>query len=297
MASIRQIQQRKRAVANIRKVTRTMEMISTSRYRVYLDKWRKGQKFYDALAELAYLMFTSEQEIEHPLMDENESGSLVVLVIGANRGLCGGFNSNLNHMIEVHIKRAKRLRKKLKVYVSGKKAAAYLRQRGVNIVKEFTDFDEVPSPKQADAISDEFMKMYVEGEIDYLGIVYTRFFSLASQKPQTLTILPVSELIDDLTTRATVIWPWTVEASAFEMEPEIDVMFEAMVRMMIRTAIAGCFVDSALSEHMSRVVAMKNASDNAEDMIKILNGQYNRARQGLITNDLMNIIGGVEAMK
>ncbi|AQQ09090.1 F-ATPase gamma subunit [Sedimentisphaera cyanobacteriorum] len=296
MASIRQILQRKRAVANIRKVTKTMEMISTSRYRQYFDMWQSGQKFYNYLAELAYLMLTSDKKIEHPLMQENESGNIAILVIGANRGLCGGFNSALNHMIEVHIKRAKRLRKKLIVYVSGKKAAAYLRHKGVKVKKEFSDFEEMPTAKQSDDMADDFMNLYINGEVDYFGIVHTRFFSVASQKPQTLTILPVSELIDDLTTRSTVIWPWSCEAGEFELEPDLNEMFEGMVRMMLRTAVSGCFVNSVLSEYLARVVAMKSATDNAEDMIKALNSQYNSARQNKITTELTDIVSGVEAL-
>ncbi|MGE4285544.1 MAG: ATP synthase F1 subunit gamma [Phycisphaerae bacterium] len=297
MASIRQILQRKKAVSNIHKVTRTMEMISTSRYRKYLQRYRSGRRFYNSLAELAFLMLTGIENIESPLVDSNDSGVLAVLVIGADRGLNGGFNSQLNHMIEVHIKRAKRLRKELKLYVCGKKPTQYLRQRGIKPEKEFTGIDGIPSLEQADAMSDEFIEMYLKKEIDYFGVVYTNFYSLASQKPQTLSILPVADLIDDLTTRATVIWPWTAEPSSFETEPASEDMFEALARIMIRTAVAECFVDSALSDHLARVVAMKSATDSAEDMIADLNAEYNRARQGSITNDLIDIIGGTLALE
>lgn len=296
MASTRQIQQRKRAVANICKVTRTMEMISTSRYRGYYDRWLKGQSFYNTLAQMAYLLVTAQEPISHPLMEENESGKLAVLVIGSNRGLCGGYNSNINHLVDVHVKRAKRLRKELVVYAAGKKAVNYLRSRNIKIEKVFDDFDEVPSPKQADEIADSFIEKYLNNEIEYLGIVYTRFFSLASQHAETLTLLPVPELIDDLTTRATVIWPWELNFEDFELSPGPEKIFDTLATMMIRSAVASCFLDSALCEHLARVVAMKSATDNADNMIEELTAEYNRARQGQITGELMDIVGGVEAL-
>ena len=296
MAGIRQIQQRKRAVTNICKVTRTMEMISTSRYRGYYESWQQGQRFYNSLAQMAYLLVTADKPIEHDLLKDNDSGNIAIFVMGANRGLCGGYNSGLSHLIDVHVKRAKRLRKNLRVFASGKKAIAHLKQRKIPIEKVFSDFDEVPSPKQCDEIADSFINMYLNKEIDYLGIVYTRFFSLASQHPQTLALLPLPELIDDLTTRATVIWPWELNFEDFDLSPDANSIFDTLGRMMIRSAVASCFLDSALSEHLSRVVAMRSATENAENMIDELTSEYNRARQGQITGELMDIVGGVEAL-
>ncbi len=297
MAGTRQIQQRHKAVANICKVTRTMEMISTSRYRRYLENWRNRQQFDEALAQLAYLILTSEQTIKHPLMEDNNSGKFAILVMGSNRGLCGGYNNKINHLVDVHVKRAKRLRKQLKIYAAGKKAISYLNSKKIPITKEYTDFDEVPSPEQIDKIADSFIAQYENKEIDYFGVVYTRFFSLASRHAQTLSLLPVADLIDDLTTKATSIWPWRVSPTDFELTPNISEMFDSMIRMMIRSGLSSCFVDSALSEHLSRVIAMRSATENGENMLKQLNAQYNRARQGQITGELMDIAGGVEAMK
>ena len=135
------------------------------------------------------------------------------------------------------------------------------------------------------------------GRIDRLGIVYNRFFSPASQKVQTLTVLPVVDLIDDLTTRATVIWPWELAFEDFELSPSAEDIFETLAKMIIRTSILRCFLNAAASEHLSRVVCMRNASDNADDMIKELTKDYNRARQGQITVELLDIVSGVEAAK
>lgn len=296
MASIRQLLNRKKAVQNICKVTRTMEMISTSRYKNYYDDWASSINFYDKLAQLAYLLITSETPIANPLSEENNSPNIAVIVIGSSRGLCGSYNSNILKLLEVHIKRAKRFKKNLLVYASGKKVINYLKYRNIKVAGVFDEFEEVPDYRQARKIADDFAEQYQKKQISYLGIVYTRFFSVASQRAQTLTVLPVSELIDDLTTRATVIWPWQKSFEDFELSPTAEDIFYAAGEMMIRASILSCFRDAALSEHLGRVVAMRSATENANKMIEELSLEYNRARQSQITSELLDITGGVEAM-
>jgi F-type H+-transporting ATPase subunit gamma len=273
-----------------------MEMISTSRYKNYYDDWANSINFYDKLAQLAYLLITSEKPIENTLSEENDSPNMAVIVIGSSRGLCGSYNSNIFKLLEIHIKRAKRFKKNLLIYASGKKVINYLKYRSVKIAGVFDEFDEVPDYRQARKIADDFAEKYKQRQISYLGIIYTRFFSVASQRAQTLTILPVSELIDDLTTRATVIWPWQKNFEDFELSPNAEDIFEAAGEMMIRASILSCFRDAALSEHLARVVAMRSATENANKMIEELSLEYNRARQSQITGELLDITGGVEAM-
>ena len=291
MAGTRQILQRWRATENISKVTHTMETVSAVRYRQYYKRWIETIDFYDSLAQLAYLVVTAERTIEHPLMLDNNSGCNAILAVGSDRGLCGGYNSNIYRQIEIHAKMAKRFGKELKIYAQGKKVINHLNNRGIEMAGKFEDFDEVPTPKQAKEIADDFINQYLSGEIGRLGIVYTRFFSPASQRAQTLTILPVIDLIDHLTTRATVIWPWELAFEDFLLSPSAEEIFDSLATMMIRTAIRGCFLEAAISEHLGRVVAMRNATDNANEMIESLTRDYNRARQGQITMELLDIIG------
>ena len=291
MAGTTQILDRRRAAENIGKVTNTMETVSAVRYRQYYKSWAEGIEFYDSLAQLAYLIISAEHTIDHPLMDDNGSDTNAILVIGSDRGLCGGYNSHLFRLLNVHISMAERFSKKLKIYATGKKVITYLHNRGVNIEGKFTDFDQVPPPAKVKQIADDFASQYLAGQIGRLGIVYTRFFSPASQKPQTLTVLPIAELIDDLTTRATVIWPWELNFEDFLISPSIEEIFDTLAALMVRTAISGCFLEAALSEHLTRVVAMRNATDNATEMIESLTRQYNLSRQGQITTELLDIIG------
>lgn len=299
MANTRHILQRRNAAANINKVTSTMETISAVRYRQYYNQWAEGLAFYDTLAQLAYLMVTAQSKIEHPLLDEPKvrSKTNALIVIGSDRGLCGAYNTEVFRQIDTHIRMAKRFGRELKIYAKGKKVLGYLEHLKIKPEGIYEDFSEVPTPEQANEIGDFFTQEYLRGRMDRLGIVYNRFFSPASQRAQTLTLLPVVDLIDDLTTRATVIWPWELAFEDFDLTPSAGDIFETLANMIIRTSVLGCFLEAATSEHLSRVVCMRNASDNAEDMIKELTKDYNRARQGQITVELLDIVGGVEAAK
>ena len=299
MANTRQILQHRNAAANISKVTGTMETISAVRYRQYYNQWAEGLAFYDTLAQLAYLMVTAQTRIEHPLLAEPKSKSKTnaLIAIGSDRGLCGAYNNEVFRQIDTHVRMAKRFGRQLKIYAKGKKVLGYLEHLKIKPEVVYDNFPEVPTAEQANAIGDFFMDEYINGNIARLGIVYNRFFSPASQKAQTLTVLPVVDMIDDLTTRATVIWPWELDFEDFELSPSPESIFETLAKMIIRTSVAGCFVEAAVSEHLSRVVCMRNASDNAEEMIKELTKDYNRARQGQITVELLDIVSGVEAAK
>jgi F-type H+-transporting ATPase subunit gamma len=297
MASTRQILLRRRAVTNIHKVTRTMEMISTSRYKSYYNRRLADMQFYDTLAQVAYLLITSQELGEHPLIKRNTGQKTAILVLGSNRGLCGSYNSSVYRLVDVHAKRAKKAGQQLDIYAHGRKLVSTLHFHGIDPTKIYTDFDELPSEEQLKAMSADFIQRYVSGEISSLGVVYTRFYSVASQHAQTLTVMPITELIDDLATRATVIAPPEMMAENFYILPSPYEVFDEVAKMIVRASLRSCFIDAALSEHLARVVAMKNATENAEEMIKELTALYNRARQSQITSELLDIIGGVGALE
>ncbi|MEN6307746.1 MAG: ATP synthase F1 subunit gamma [Anaerohalosphaeraceae bacterium] len=297
MANTRQILQRRKAASNISKVTGTMETIAAVRYRQYYNQWAQGIEYFDSLAQLAYLMVIAEQGVNHPLMKANSCRTNAVIAVGSNRGLCGGYNAEIFRQIDTHIKMAQRFKRDLKIYAKGRKVVNYLEHRKVVPDGVYSDFDEVPSAEQIHQIADYFVKQYMAGHIGRLGVIYNRFHSQTSQKVQTLTILPVTELIDDLTTRATVIWPWELAFEDFLLSDNPYDMFETLATMLIRSALAGCFLEAATSEYLARVVSMRNASDNADEMIQDLTKDYNRARQGQITVELLDIITGVSAAK
>jgi F-type H+-transporting ATPase subunit gamma len=269
-----------------------METVSAVRYRQHFKKWIDGLPFYDSLAQLAYLLVTSERQIEHPLLTPNDSKRNALIVIGSNRGLCGAYNSNVYRLADVHLKMAKRFGRDLDIYAHGNKVVSHFKNKGVEIAGNLDEFEEIPSPTQARKIGDTFIDQYLNGQIGRLSIVYTRFFSVASQKAQTLTLLPVADLIDDLTTRSVAIWPWELNFEDFLLSPGAEDLFDSIARIMLHSSVTGCFLDAALSEHFQRVLAMRSATDNAEEMIDSLSKEYNLARQSQITGELLDIIGG-----
>lgn len=297
MANTRQILKRRNAAAETSKVTSTMETISSVRYRQYYNQWAEGVAFYDVLAQLAYLLMTAKEQISHPLTAAPKSNVNALLVLGSDRGLCGAYNADIFRLLETHVKMANRFGRELRIYAKGKKVLGYLDHLKIKPFHVYDDIAEVPTAEQANAIGDFFTEEFLKGHIGRFGIVYNRFFSAASQKAQTLTVLPLEDLIDDLTTRATVIWPWESELEDFELTPSPEAIFETLGRMIIRTSVLGCFLEAVVSEHLARVVSMRNASENADEMIKELTKEYNRARQSQITVELLDILGGVEASK
>jgi F-type H+-transporting ATPase subunit gamma len=293
MAGTRQIIERRRAVVDIGKVTHTMETVSAVRYQRYYKMWADSERFYDSLAQLAYLIVSAEQTIEHPLMLDNGSDCNAILAIGSDRGLCGAYNSNICRLIDVHLDMAKRFGKKLKIYAKGRKVIRYLNNRGIELEGVYDDIGEVPEPGRIRAVADEFMARYAAGQIGRLGVVYTRFYSPASQRAQTLMVLPIAELIDDLTTRATVIWPWELAFEDFLLSPSAQEIFDGLATMMVRSTLSACFLEAAASEHLERVMAMRNATDNANEMVQDLTRRYNRTRQSQITAELLEIVGSM----
>ncbi len=292
MAPIRQIFLRRKAVDSIARMTRTLEMISSARYKGYSNRWALIGEYRDALARIAYLLATPQRPIDHPLLKNNSSGRAAILAIGSRKGLCGSYNSEICRLVEVHVQQARAQGRQLDIYLAPGRLESMVAYHGLTPTKIYTDLDEMPADPQIRTIAEEFIGQYMSGGLDYLGIVYMRFYSASSRHTQTLTIMPLLELVDDLTTRAQVIWPWELTFEDFDMSPSPDEIVESAARMLMHYSIQSCFMDAALSEHLARMIAMRNATENAEDMITQLTTDYNRARQTQITSELLDIVSG-----
>jgi F-type H+-transporting ATPase subunit gamma len=297
MAGTSQILQRRKAVENIRRITRTMEMISTARYKSYSNKRAAIVDYHDALARAGYLLVSSQTPIHHPLLKENKSGKWGILVLGSSRGLCGQFNASVYRMLDVHVNRAKSLNKNLEIYATQSKLLGSLSYHHITPAKVYTGFEDVPPDSLIEQMASDLISRYKAGQIDFFGIVYMNFYSVTNQQAQTLAIMPLIELIDDLATRAKAIWPWKTSFEDFYISPSADEVIEGLASMIIQYSIKSCFMSSAISEHVARMIAMRNATDNADDMIKELTGEYNRARQSKITAELLDIIGGTGVLE
>jgi len=292
MAAIRQILRRRKAAQNICRITRTMEMISTARFKSYNRLWQSVSDYHNALARAGYLMATGEAALTHPLMSENSEGKWAVLAVGSTRGLCGSYNSEIFKLLSIHLKMAKAAGKQLDIYLPEGRLLNSLNHYGVTPKKVYTELDEMPTYLQIEEIADDFIDQYIKGDLEHFSMVYTHYHSASSQQAQSLTIMPLTDLIAELATRSTPIWPWNLSFEDFYFSPPIYKSVESLAKMIVSAWISACFMDAALSEHFARMVAMRNATENADQMIKDLTTEYNRARQTQITGELLDIIGG-----
>jgi len=274
-----------------------MQIVSTAMFKSYYNKWLAVAEYHDALAQAGYLLVTSQTPLEHPLLKENSSGRSTVLAISSRAGLCGPYNSSIYKLLQTHLNLARASGKKLDIYATTGRLSNILHSHGVTPTKVFSGLDEIPSDVQIHQIADYFMDYYMAGLLDYFGILYMAFHSPGHQRAQTRTIMPLTELIDDLTTRAKVIWPWEQVFEDFYMTPSPKDIIEGLARMIMHSTIKDCFLQAALSEHVARMIAMRNATKNAEDMIRDLTAQYNQARQTQITSELLDIISGTGALR
>jgi F-type H+-transporting ATPase subunit gamma len=296
MAAIRQILQRKKAASNICRITKTMEMISTAKFKSYNRLWQAASDYHNALARAGYLMTTGEVALEHPLLSVRTGQKRAVLAVGSSRGLCGSYNTEVYKLLAVHLRMAQAEGKQLDIYLPESRLQNSLSHYGITPKKVYTTLDELPTYLQIEEIADDFVEQYIRGDLEHFSMVYMHYHSASSQQAQSLTILPLTDLIAELATRSTAIWPWKLSFDDFYCSPPIYKSVEALAKMIVSAWISACFMDAALSEHFARMVAMRNATDNAEQMIKDLTTEYNRARQTQITGELLDIIGGTGAL-
>lgn len=292
MANPRQLDKRRKSVKNIRKITRTMELIATARFKKAMDRASAATAYTDRVTQLVADLMQTGLEVSHPLLDKRDkTGSAKLLLLTANRGLCGGFNGNL---IRTAIKQWDTLESEIddcSLEVSGKRGISGMRYRGLEMQEEFTHFEDKPRYDEVDAIASRYLEEYAAGKIDRLDVVYTRFVNAAKQEVVTETLLPLGTISADEEMASA-----GAGGSPYEFLPSPESILEEVVPTSFKVKLFKCFLDSAVSEQIARRVAMKAATENADDLIKSLSMQYNRARQGRITNELMDLIGGVEAI-
>jgi F-type H+-transporting ATPase subunit gamma len=273
-----------------------MGMVSTAKYKSYHNKRDAAAEYENALSQIGYLLVTSEEPVNHPLLKENNCNRSAILAVGSTRGLCGSYNSHIARLVDIHIKNASQLGKNLDIYATDSRFLSTLNYRKIKPQKIYPNIDQSLDGVGIDEITDDFIEQYIAGKIDYFEIVYMQYYSASRQSVQTMTILPLTELIDNLTTRSTAIWPYDISFEDFYLSPSAFEVIKGLARVIVRASIEFCFMDAALSEHLARMVAMRSATENAENMIKDLTNEYNIARQGRITGDLLDIVSGTGAL-
>ncbi len=301
MANARALDKRRKSIRNIRKITRTMELIATARYKKAMDRAHAVTAYTDRLSQIVSSLAAAGLEVEHPLLQPRDNPKAArVLVLASNRGLCGGYNASILRTTLPRIKELESSIGTVSVDVSGKRGINGLKFRGIATDEKYTHFEDQPAYDEVDKIASSYLEQYITGQIDRLDVIYTKFISTSRQIATIETLLPLGSLGEDGEadgTGAAQGTDGTGNRTQYEFLPSAESILEEVVPASFKAKLFKCFLDSAVSEQVARMIAMKGATESAGDMIKQLSMTYNRARQSQITGEIMEIIGGVEALK
>jgi F-type H+-transporting ATPase subunit gamma len=271
-----------------------MELIATARFKKAMDRAHASTAYTKRITKLVADLATAGLEVSHPLLEPREKiNRAILLVINGNRGLCGGYNSNVVRASLTRLNELKAQIPQVDVELSGKRGIAAYKYRGVKAAQTYTHFEDKPAFAEVDVLANRYLDEYITGQLDRLDVAYTRFDSLSKQTAIVETLLPLASLGGETAKPQAAAG----SQSMYEFLPSAASILEEVVPTSFKVKLFKCFLDSAVSEQIARKVAMKSATDNADKLIKALSMHYNRARQSQITGEIMEILGGVEAMK
>ncbi|MGA1262301.1 MAG: F0F1 ATP synthase subunit gamma [Prochlorothrix sp.] len=314
MANLKAIRDRIQSVKNTRKITEAMRLVAAARVRRAQEQVLNTRPFADRLAQVlhglqARLRF---EEADLPLLKTREVKTVGLLVVSGDRGLCGAYNSNVIRRAENRAKELTAEGVNYKMVIVGRKALQYFNRREYPILSNYTNLEQVPTAAEASQIADEILSLFLSDGVDRVELIYTKFVSLVSSRPVIQTLLPLTpqglEVSDDelfrLTTRD---GHFEVERNKVTIEDKPlprDMIFEqdpvqilnALLPLYLNNQLLRALQESAASELAARMTAMNNASDNASDLIKSLTLSYNKARQAAITQQILEVAGGAEAL-
>jgi F-type H+-transporting ATPase subunit gamma len=300
MAKTRALVQRRKAIRNIRKITRTMELIATAKYKKAYDRAVEAAAFTRKITELAADLSASASDVTHPLLEKREKVKTgLLLVLTSNRGLCGGYNAAILREAFGALRKMQAEGVTPVLELSGKRAINAFRSQPIKPANTYTQFEDRPRFEEVDQLANRYLKDYIAGRIDQVQIAYTKFLSAARQEPALETLLPLSSVTQQptLTGRAAGGPAAPREPVEYEFLPNAKNILEELLPVSFKVRLFKCFLDAAVSEQIARRVTMKAATENADEMIKNLTRLYNRARQAQITKEIAEVIAGAEALK
>jgi F-type H+-transporting ATPase subunit gamma len=291
MANRRLLVKRLKAVRNIRKITRTMELIATSRFKKAMDRAAEAAEYTRKISEIVGDLGRANLKFSHPLLEKRaEEKKSILLVLTSNRGLCGGYNASVLRQMIAHIRGLKEKGIDYSIEVSGKRGTKFMNFQKIAFTRSYTHFEDQPKFEEIEVLASRYVDDYIAGRIDRLDVAYTQFVSSSKQFAVVESILPISSLGGGVGAKSE-------GAVDYEFLPSAQEILAEIVPAAFRAKLFKCFLDAAVSEQIARMVAMKGATENADEMAGSLKQQYNRARQAGITSELAEIIGGAAALE
>lgn len=314
MANLKAIRDRIKSVKNTRKITEAMRLVAAARVRRAQEQVMGTRPFADALAQVLFgLQNRLEfEDVELPLLEQREVDSVALVVVAGDRGLCGGYNTNIIRRAETRAAELEADGKSVTYILIGRKSIQYFKRRNAPMSATFSNLAQIPTAEEAAQINDETRSLYLSDSVQRVELIYTKFVSLVSSKPVVQTLFPLDpqglaaqdDEIFRLTSRggefdvARESAPMTAAAlpsdTIFEQDP-VQIL-DALLPLYVTNQILRALQEAAASELAARMTAMNNASDNASDLIVQLTRSYNKARQAAITQEILEVVGGAEAL-
>ncbi len=293
MAQLREIKNRMGAVKTIARITKTMQMIATAKFTAAGQRAQQSRPYAAMINDMVRQVASNASDYESPLIDgpNEKTGKDLILVICSDRGLCGAYNANVLRVANTH-RRAEIKSSDVVIETAGKKAAAFFKFQGIEVSRAH-GIGDTPQYDTIEAIAQGYLDQYLAGEYDTIKIVSMRYHTVSRQTAEVTQLLPLSqpesggELDSSVTGRQDV----------YDFTPSAAELLDTLLPTTVKTLLYQLFIESAVSEHVMRMIAMKAATDNAKDFGRTLARNYNRARQGMITTELTEIVSGVAALE
>ncbi len=289
MAQIREIKKRIKAVGNIKRITNTMQMIATARFKSALDKATATKPYSEKVRSLVAEVASNAGDVVHPLFQSPAEpvGKELVLVLTSQRGLCGGFNSNVLKLSMSHIRS---LGEAAVIEAVGKKGIGFFKYAGVSLNATHDQFGDDPKYADVDVLAQRYMDEFSDGGYDRVSVVFMKYHSAGRQTAVIEQLLPLQPpTADDSEGSSTSV--------EYEFSPDAESLLADLLPITVKTALFQSFNDSVVSEQVNRMIAMKAATDNAGKLSKDLKRTFNRARQAIITTELTEIVSGAAALE
>jgi len=288
MASLKDIKRRIKSVKNTQQITKAMKMVSAAKLKRAQDEIVAARPYAEKMLGLIASLASKTSPDSHPLLSSTGGNRIAVLLYTSDRGLCGGFNTQLLRITERFLREHKDA--ELSLYLIGKRGNEYFKRRETKIIKFQTIGSGRPSYSTAVSIADDVISSYLKGELDEVHIIYSQFQSALTQVPVSQRLLPIATPKAEETKEE-------ADQGEFLFEPTEGAVLASLLPKYVEVQAFRALLETSASEHGARMTAMDSASKNAAEMIGALTLKYNRLRQAAITKELMEIIGGAEALK
>ncbi len=287
MASMQDIKRRKNSIQSTQQITKAMKLVSTVKLQRAKSKAESTKPYFNMMYATVSSILEKTDNVMHPYLTENGSEKKAVITITSNRGLAGGYNTNVIKEMEVQGLKPE----ECEVFTVGRKGYEILSRKGYHIVKDESEVINEPLYSDAIALSKAALELYTKGEVGAIYLAYTEFKNTVTQIPHVMQLLPID--VESMEKQAD---EEAKSTTLMEYEPTPEEALDQIVPKYMTSLIYGAFVEALASENGARMQAMDSATNNAEDMISSLSLQYNRARQGSITQELTEIIAGASAI-